>query len=154
MNGNKRKSLTITGAGDILMNLEFKPEVLSKEYIVEHGTYFDGDIICWSGEFGDQICSNKGVPFTGLLYELYQNSSLAYYSFYENGVKNGIFLEFYPSGKPKSYGVFNRGLLVGRSYEWYENGMLKKLKDHYKSDYHYMFIEYDENGNITRKGDA
>ena len=36
------------------MNLEFKPEVLSKEYIVEHGTYFDGDIICWSGEFGDQ----------------------------------------------------------------------------------------------------
>ncbi len=123
-------------------------EFLSKEYVIEHGTYFDGEDICWSGEFGDLIGNNKGVLFTGLLYELYRNANLAYYSFYEKGVQNGISIEFYLSGKPKSYGIFKKGLLVGKSYEWYENGMLKRMRDHYK------YIEYDENGSIIKQGEA
>ena len=68
MNGNKRKSLTITGAGDILMNLEFKPEVLSKEYVKEHGALYD-EYIFYSedeecGPLYDKSPALGGKPFT------------------------------------------------------------------------------------------
>ena len=128
--------------------------LLSKEYVIEHGTYFDGEEICWSGEFGNLICNNKGIPFKGLLFELYRNGNLAYYSFYENGVQNGIAIQFHISGRVKSYGVYNKGLLVGKSYEWYENGMIKKIMDHYNDDYHYKYIEYDEKGIIIKQGEV
>lgn len=126
--------------------------ILSKEYVIEHGIYFDGEKICWSGEYGDLISDCEGILFTGLLYELYKNDNLTYYSFYENGVQNGISIEFHISGKPESYGVFKKGSLVGKSYEWYENGVIKRIRNHYKNDYHYKYIEYDENGSIIKQG--
>ena len=128
--------------------------VFPKEYVIEHGTCFDGEKICWSDEFEDLICDEENVPFNGLLYELYNNGNLAYYAFYENGLRNGIDIEFYISGGIKSYGIFTQGAPAGKSYEWYENGMIKKTVDHYKGDYHYKYIKYDENGNITKQGEV
>ncbi|MCM1506331.1 MAG: hypothetical protein NC177_04235 [Ruminococcus flavefaciens] len=125
--------------------------ILSKEYVIEHGTYFDGEEICWC----DYLIGNcEGVLFTGLLYEIYDNDILAYYSYYENGKKHGLSVDFYLSGKPKSYGVFNKGNLVGKSYEWYENGLIKRIRNYYKNDCHYKYIEYDENGNTINQGEA
>ena len=37
-------------------------DVLSKEYVIEHGTEFDGEEICWGGDYGDLVCSSEGVP--------------------------------------------------------------------------------------------
>lgn len=132
--------------------------LLSYEYVIENGTYFDGDIICWSGKYGDQVYNNpmkkNGTPFNGLLYEQYENGQIAYYSFYENGIGQGISIQFYLSGAIKSYCIKNRGVIVGKYYEWYENGDIKKETDHYKNDHHYKFTEYDENGNVTRKGEV
>lgn len=122
--------------------------------MIEHGANFDGERICWSGELGDLIGDCDGILFTGLLYELYKDGNLAYYSFYENGVQNGISIEFYLSGSPKSYGVFHQGLLVEKSFEWYENGRVKMMRDHCNNDYHYKFVTYDIEGNITKQGEA
>ena len=131
--------------------------LLSYEYIIENGTYFDGNIICRSGKYGYQVYDNpmdeNGKPFNGLLYEQYKNGQIAYYSFYENGIEWGISIHFYLSGAIKSYCIKDRGGIVGKYYEWYENGNIKKETDHYKNNHHYKFIEYDENGDVTRKGE-
>lgn len=125
--------------------------ILSKEYVIEHGTNFDSEEMCWCGHI---IGNCEGVLFTGLLYELYKNDNLAYYSFYENGKQHGLSVDFYLSGKVKSYGVFKKGILVGKSYEWYENGAIKKIINSYQNDFHYKYIKYDENGNIIKQGKA
>ena len=130
--------------------------LLSYEYIIENGTCFDGDIICWFGKYGYQVYNNpiekNGKPFNGLLYEQYKNGQIAYYSFYKNGIEQGISIHFL-SGAIKSYCIKDRSGIVGKYYEWYENGNIKKETDHYKNNHHYKFIEYDENGDVTRKGE-
>jgi antitoxin component YwqK of YwqJK toxin-antitoxin module len=129
-------------------------DVLSKEYVIEHGTEFDGEEICWGGDYGDLVCSSEGVPFTGLLFELYRNGNLAYYSYYEKGRQHGLSIRFHVSGNIESCGVFAGGFPVGKSYEWYDSGKLKLIRDHYKNDYHYKYTEYYENEDIVRQGEA
>lgn len=126
--------------------------ILSWDYVIEYGTYFDCEEICWDECYGHYKCDRDGVLFSGLLFELYDNDNLAYYSFHENGLRNGIEVRFYLSGKIESYCEYGKGRIVGRYYEWFENGMIKEFIDHYNNDHHYIYLEADEQGKIVKQG--
>ena len=125
-------------------------DILSWDYVIEHGkNLIDGEL-WWDQDYGYYICDCEGVYFTGLLYRVYNNLSLNYYSFYEDGVENGITIWFYPSGEVKGYGVYSKGKLTEIYYEWYENGMIKEYIDFNRN----QRLEFDENGNIIKQGKA
>ena len=63
------------------MNLmEFN--ILSQDYIKENGIPFEGDI--WWEDDGllyDKPESERGKPFSGLLYETYNDGAIAFYGY-------------------------------------------------------------------------
>ena len=80
----------------------------------------------------------------------FQDGILMYYTYFVNGLQDGVDVEFYPSGAVHSYSVYDEGRLVGKSYEWYENGMIKKYIDCNQN----IRILFDKQGKITRQGKA
>lgn len=124
--------------------------ILSWEYVIEHGVSLGVGELWWDPCYGYYICDCEGVYYTGLLYGVYDNLSLRYYAFYEDGVKNGIKITFYSSGEMQSYSFYSEGEITGIYYEWYENGMIKKYIDRI----HDKRIEVDEQGKITKQGKA
>lgn len=80
--------------------------IMVKKDVLEKGLLFDGDIICYGGEYGQQVCQilNNGTeePVTGLIYELYSNSNINYYCYYIDGISSGQYVSFYENGKLKS----------------------------------------------------
>ena len=57
-----------------MKDFDFKPDVLSLEYVKEHGTLYDGCVFYSDNEECEALFDKKpelgGKPFTGLLYEL------------------------------------------------------------------------------------
>lgn len=128
--------------------------ILSWDYVVENGKMF-GETLWWDRSYGYYICDFTGeeeVYFTGLIYEIYDNDNLRSYAFYKDGLKDGVEVKFYPSGKIHYYSVFCKGIITGVFYEWYENGMIKKYIDRRRKQN--RRIEADEQGNITKQGKA
>ena len=83
--------------------------VLSKDYVIEHGREWIEDI--WYDSDGYRICDLSGedeVPITGLLYELFEDGSLSYYGYYEDGLQTGVHVDFYQSGEIRKYIRFTR----------------------------------------------
>jgi len=127
-----------------------KMTILPVDFVIEHGKNFDDEDINRDNILGDYKCYPDGRYFSGLLYELYINDTLAYYSFHENGIENGITIRFYPSGEIHSYCVYKKGRPVRESYEWYETGEIKVYKSCYRRGYCMKCTEYDQAGNITK----
>jgi hypothetical protein len=100
--------------------------ILSEDEVFEKGIEFDGDIVCFSGVHGVQVYNRPmeegGEPVTGLVYEKYNNGHIAYYCYYENGIKNGECVRFYESTKIKEYYIMDHGTICGENIEWDENG--------------------------------
>ena len=89
-----------------------------------------------------------GSPYTGLLIDKKTNKQLGKF---KNGLKNGVFTEYYPNLKKKSIVNYLNGNKEGLCTEWFENGE-KHLVAHYvhnrlDSDY----IQYYDNGKIEVK---
>lgn len=164
MNGNKRTSPTITGVGDIIMNLDFKPEVLSKEYVKEHGCFYVESKLSFESYWENGINhyerlfytteSGKKAPFTGLLYELYPNGNILGYSFYKDGYEEGTNVDFYDNGRVSKYSSFDKDSNKTLIIKWFRNGKISGVTELTDHGLHKKFIEYDENGNIIRKGDV
>ena len=62
--------------------LDFRPDVLSLEYVKEHGALYSDDVF-YLDDFETGVLFDKdpkldGKPFTGLLYELDDNGILRY----------------------------------------------------------------------------
>ena len=136
--------------------------VLSWEYVIEHGKSYSRDEVeqvtrggrdymCYPDDMGypDDLSDYSGL-FSGVLYEGWGVLNIVYYRHYKDGLKNGVEVEFYSSGKIKNYCVWNKSRLVGKLYEWYENGMIKKLVDYNRN----QRIEFNEQGKITKQGKA
>ena len=129
-----------------------KLEFLSLEYVIEHGKEF-GEDLWWDRWHGYFICDfsddkeddEEDVYYTGLSYARYGNGNLAYYEFYENGVQEGIEVNFYFSGELKSYAVWHNGKTLEVSYGWYENGMIKWYNNGKQ------LICFNEKGHITER---
>ena len=64
----------------------------------------------------------NGSPFTGILVEEKTNKELGKF---RNGLRNGIFRDYYGSAKMKSEGEFIDGAKWGEHTEWFENGNKK-----------------------------
>ena len=149
--------------------LEHKnPTILSWDDVIEHGRDLNNeDSIEWDS-CGYRVCDisdEEEIPITGLLYELFQDGSLKWYRYYEDGLGAGPDVTFFPSGELrryggyewyetgqiKSYSVWQNNAGVGESYEWYECGMIKKYTCRDERGYCTKCIEYDEAGNITKE---
>lgn len=135
--------------------------ILSQDYVIEHGKNYGRDEVeqvtrgidymCYPDDMGypDDLSDYSGL-FSGVLYEGWGVLNIAYYTHYKDGLKTGVEVEFYSSGKIKNYCVWNKSRLVGKFYEWYENGKIKKYVDR---DQNKRF-EFDEQGKITKQGKA
>ena len=135
--------------------------ILSWDYVIEHGIdYGESEVVevtinhidymVYPGRYyPDNVRDNRGV-FSGLLYETWGDLNLAYYTHYEDGLRDGVEVEFYDSGKVKNYCVWKKNRLVGKYYGWYENGKIRVFTD-WAQD---KFTEFDEQGKITKQGKA
>ena len=136
--------------------------ILSWDYVIEHGTNWDEDEVeleeitrchkeymCYRDDMGypHDMRDYSGL-FSGVLYEIYYDLTLIYYMHYKDGLRDGIEVHFYDSGKVKSYMVSKNNRLVGKSYVWYENGKIYEINDWDQRGY----VEFDEQGNITKQG--
>lgn len=134
------------------MNLEFKPDVLSKEYVKEHGVPYDDDVFYQDdyhiGALYDRLPELGGTPFTGLLYELY-NDKLIYYQFFTDGYGDGEFVRFYETGNVASYCIMKKDSFLSTSYCWYKNGKLKSFSEVDEKRNYINSIKYDEDGSVT-----
>ena len=128
--------------------------ILSEDEVLKNGIEFDGDVVCYSGIYGQQVYNRPmeegGEPVTGLIYEKYRNGHLNYYCFLENGIKNGEYVGFYDSTKIKKFCVMKKGQVFGERIEWYENGSIKST-EHCKYGIVISCEKWDENGNLIYK---
>ncbi len=134
------------------MNLDFKPDVLSLEYVKEHGVPYDDDVFYQDdyhiGALYDRLPELGGTPFTGRLYELY-NDKLIYYQFFTDGYGDGEFVRFYETGNVASYCIMKKDSFLSTSYCWYKNGKLKSFSEVDEKRNYINSIKYDEDGSVT-----
>ncbi|KOO43036.1 toxin-antitoxin system YwqK family antitoxin [Priestia koreensis] len=132
--------------------MESQIDISSKEYVIEHGTDFDGNL--WFTSYSDEVLDNpedeNGKPFTGLAYELYDNGNLIYYANYIKGFIEGELIEFYKNGNLKSVKNLIHGQSNGAEKIWYESGELK-FEGKYKFGIALYYTEWDEEGRITKQ---
>lgn len=125
-------------------------EFYSLQEVMQQGIEFTGEV-CFSGEFGDQVCTKEiecgGEPITGLVYERYPSGKLNYYAFYRDGIPNGKRVRFYENGNVKSVCVMDTGTIDGEFTEWYEDGKVKR-EEYCKYGLVLREKVFDENGNI------
>ena len=98
--------------------------------------------------------NGQKAPFTGLLYELYPNGNILGYSFYKDGYEEGTNVDFYDNGCVSKYSNLDKESNKTLIIKWFRNGKISEVIELTDHGIHKKFIEYDENGNIVRKGDA
>ena len=124
-------------------------------------------------EVREEITYYKGTPFTGEIFENYENGQLKYKNnfkdgkqvenetYYENGqlwVKNnfkdgtivGLAEQYYKNGQLQYKSNYKDGKKDGLSEEYYENGQLE-YKANYKDGISLSTEHYNENGQLTYK---
>lgn len=127
--------------------------ILSEDEIFKNGIEFIEDV-CFSGEYGQQVFNKPmgegGEPVTGIVYEKYDNGNINYYCYYENGIKNGEYVEFYDSKKIKKFRIMRKGQICGESIEWFEIGSVK-AKEYCKYGIVISSEKWDEKGVLVYK---
>lgn len=74
---------------------------------------------------GRAMYNYKGKPFTGLLIEYYDNSSVIFSETeYQNGYEDGVEREFYENGKMKYENHRKNNMLDGICKDWDKDGNL------------------------------
>ena len=136
-----------------MKDFDFKPDVLSSEYVKEHGTLYDDYVFYSENEECEALFDKKpelgGKPFTGLLYELDMDGILRWYQYYKDGFGDGEYVAFYDNGAVASYTVMEGFSSYGKAYKWHRNGRLKYFCEKDDNHRYIRTIRFDENGNIT-----
>lgn len=136
-----------------MKDFDFKPDVLSLEYVKEHGTLYDGCVFYSDNPEWEALFDKKpelgGKPFTGLLYELYLNGNLRWYQYYKDGFGDGEYVVFYDNGAVASYCIMKGFSFFGKLHKWYIDGRLESFHEKDDNDKYIRTIRFDENGNIT-----
>ncbi len=136
-----------------MKDFDFKPDVLSSEYVKEHGTLYDDYVFYSENEECEALFDKKpelgGKPFTGLLYELDMDGILRWYQYYKDGFGDGEYVTFYDNGAVASYRKMEGFGFYDKAYEWHRNGRLKRFDEKDDNRRHIRIIRFDENGNIT-----
>lgn len=127
--------------------------ILTKDYIIQNGVEFE-EHLEYGGPYDLGIVEytddNKEKLFTGLAYDKYENGNIESYFYVENGVKQGRYVEFYPSGNIKKAGNMNRNSADGYQVEFFEN-KTKKYESECIAGLEMTFKKYDENGSIIEQ---
>ena len=124
-----------------------KLEFLSLDYVIKHGKEF-GEDLWWDPCDGWFIYDDEeDVNYTGLMYELYEDGSLMYYAYIQDGLEEGVEVDFYPSGKLESYSIYHKRKTIEIYYGWYENGMIKCYNNGKQ------LVRFDEEGYMYRKAE-
>ena len=122
-------------------------KLLSREYVIKNGTYFDGETVYWNDyDIYEHSANGDEKPFTGLLYETYDNGQIAFYGYVTDGIYDGEKVTFYKNGQMKSYCKMKLGGYYGKCYRRYENGQLKEIREISEDRKHEWIKKWDENG--------
>ena len=134
-----------------------KIRIMSFDEVTEHGKEF-GFELWWDPCYGYFICeisdddnedNDEERYFTGLAFELYSNGNLSYYQYYKDGLEDGEYVEFFPSGAVKHYGVVvENKKKTGNYYTWYESGQIQKYTFRNPSTRLYETYEWYESGQV------
>ncbi|UKS66421.1 toxin-antitoxin system YwqK family antitoxin [Rossellomorea marisflavi] len=128
-------------------------ELLTKEYVLKHGVEFETQLE-YGGPYGQGIVivdeDGEEHLFTGLVYDLHSNGELESYFYVSGGVKEGRYVEFYPSGAVASIRTMHKSASHGHQLEFYENG---RVREEFESvaGKRITFRTYDENGNVLKE---
>ncbi len=95
---------------------------------------------------------NADKPFTGFLYARYDNGQLASVQQFENGVGNGIWINYDPDGRKECQGTYINNRVEGPVTFYYEDGSIKS-KGQYREWKRPigLWIFYDRQGNEVSK---
>ena len=116
--------------------------ILSLDYVIENGiNWNENDDIDYDGYKICDLSGGKEVPFTGLLYELFQDGDLSWYGYYKDGLEIKENVSFFGSGEVHIYHGF------GRYYEWRENGNIRLARVRHEDD---LYLHIAKNGKVTR----
>ncbi len=88
---------------------------------------------------------NSDVPINSLVYELYDNGNIKFYTDVENGLSNGKSIWLYDTGELKIEMQMINGQPHGSYKEYYKDGKIK-LEKTFKYGWSISEIEYDECG--------
>ena len=91
-------------------------------------------------------------PFTGFLCARYDNGELESLQQYENGVGNGIWINYDPDGRKECQGTYKDNRVEGPVTFYYEDGSIKS-EGQYRSFKRPigLWIFYDRKGNVVSK---
>ena len=138
-------------------------DILSSSVVKKEGVLFEDERFTFESYWENGINhyerlfytteNRQKAPFTGLLYELYPNGNILGYSFYKDGYEEGANVDFYDDGCVSKYSNFDKESNKTLIIKWFRNGKISEVIELTDHGIHKKFIEYDENGNIVRKGD-
>ncbi len=139
-------------------------DILSSSVVKKEGMLFEDERFTFESYWENGINhyerlfytteNGQKAPFTGLLYELYPNGNILGYSFYKDGYEEGTNVDFYDNGCVSKYSNLDKESNKTLIIKWFRNGKISEVIELTDHGIHKKFIEYDENGNIVRKGDA
>ena len=107
-------------------------------------------------KYGDKYFKeNDDRPFNGIVFDLSKETGnkILQYKMIE-GLKNGLYQDWYPDGKPKSKGKYFNNTRVGNWTLWYENVEKKEegtYKDGKRDGLHTFWYENGEKREDTYK---
>jgi len=89
---------------------------------------------------------NKEKPFSGSVFDLYDNGQKKLNGRYRNGIKNGKWKWWNEDGGLDSTGSYKKGLMHGKWTSWYKNG-IKSTEQTWKNGVEEgLFTRWYENG--------
>ena len=65
-------------------------------------------------------------PYSGKVFELYNNGEKHWEKVYKKGLENGYYKSWYPSGKQQMKVMLRKGNWDGKYVYWFENGKAKE----------------------------
>ena len=78
-------------------------------------------------EHGGLIYSpNSNKPYTGDIYSIYVNGKKKLEGKYNNGIKDGLWIEWYKNGQKMEEEIYKNGEEDGKWTWWYKNGQKKE----------------------------
>ena len=92
------------------------------------------------------------IPFSGFLYAKYDNGEFESIQQYENGIGNGIWMNYDPDGRKECQGTYVNNRVEGSVTFYYEDGSIKsqgQYRDYKKPIGRWTF--YDRKGNVVSK---
>src|SRR5690606_17963731 len=116
-----------------------------------------GDIMMKRANFEDLVldeATNQQTldeePFTGIVFELFDNGAVIYEAIFVDGRENGVRKEGNEDGKLLSETAIRNGLREGIHKEYYTNGSIKKSST-YECGFCTWSIEYDLAGRVVKE---